>query len=52
MTDKYPYACSRCGSNDFAIDTIEDVDFDAVSVTYDVMCRNCGGYQGILDVNK
>lgn len=44
------YTCPRCGSTEFAIDEIEYRDGFA-QVSLEVMCRNCGGYQGDLDVN-
>lgn len=43
------YECPRCGSLDFAIDIIEN---GLQGYIYDIMCRNCGGYQGEMDVNK
>ena len=44
------YTCPRCGSTEFAIDEIEYRDGFA-QVSLEVICRNCGGYQGDLDVN-
>ena len=41
------YSCPRCGSLEFAIDTIDYKN----KISLDVLCRNCGGYQGDLDVN-
>ena len=40
------YTCPRCGSTEFAID---EIDYKKVSL--EVICRNCGGYQGDLNVN-
>lgn len=44
------YSCPRCGSFEFAIDIVAYKKGFAQE-SYDVMCRNCGGYQGELDVN-
>lgn len=44
------YTCPRCGSTEFAIDEIEYRDGFA-QVSLEVICRNCGGYQGDLNVN-
>lgn len=48
MLSNTTYSCSRCGSTEFAIDVIPAERFKE---TYEVMCRNCGGYQGELDIN-
>lgn len=51
------YYCPRCGSNEFAIDEYEEIDYTseykikAVQTRYEVGCRNCGGYVGDLDIN-
>lgn len=44
------YLCPRCDSADFAIDVIQYKKGFAQE-SYDVVCRNCGGLQGELDVN-
>ena len=40
------FACNRCGSIDFAVDVTSRGYFDEL----DVVCRNCGSYQGELIV--
>lgn len=48
------YCCPRCGSTEFAIDEQEEIKYTKnnkiakVNIQYDVMCRNCGEYQGGL----
>lgn len=44
------YTCPRCGSTEFAIDEI-DYKNDFAQASLEVVCKNCGGYQGDLDVN-
>ena len=46
------YTCPRCGSTEFAIDEVETrTQSRLLEPTLEVICKNCGGYQGDLDVN-
>lgn len=50
------YECHRCGSTDFKIDistlNLSSGPHHKYHQEYLVMCPNCGGYQGQLDINK
>ena len=47
------YTCPRCGSTEFAIDEFETRSLEGriLEPTLEVICKNCSGYQGDLDVN-
>ena len=45
------YSCSRCGSTDFAIDIVPYT-IAFAQEEYQVMCRNCGKYQGTMENNN